>query len=273
MKRFFHLVLLLAGLCLPALGCASPLSREQEIAIGQENAPKFLEQAGGPIPDAQVQQYVTAIGNRLLAQLPPELKRDLPWEFQTLDSGVINAFALPGGKTFITRALMERMDSEAALAGVIGHEIGHVIAEHIGEQMARARNMQIGLGVIGAASDSQWVGVLGGAGGKLYLLKFGRGQELEADRLGMEYMVKAGYDPAGLMTVMNVLKKAGGGGGKMEMLSTHPDPDRRLEQAKELIGTTYSHTQNNADYKLGKAEYDAILAKLRSLPPPKHKGD
>lgn len=269
MKRLTTVVWVLIGSVLISTGCSSALSREQEIALGQQNAPKFSQQGGGPIPDAAVQQYVTTLGQRMLAQLPAELKRDLPWEFQTLDSAVINAFALPGGKVFVTRALMEKMDSEAALAGVIGHEIGHVVGEHIGEQMARARNMQIGLNVLGAASESQWVGVLGGGAGKLYLLKFGRGQELEADSLGMEYMVKAGYDPAGLLTVMNVLKKAGGG-GNMEMLSTHPDPDRRIEQARQALSTTYAHTQNNSNYRLGQEEYAQILARLRALPAPKH---
>lgn len=259
---------LLLGLSLPLGGCGSALSREKEIQIGEQAAPQFLNEGGGEIPDPKVQQYVEGIGRKLLNEIPAEDRRELPWEFHTLNSAVLNAFALPGGKVFVTRGLMERMDNEAQLAGVIGHEIGHVIAEHIGKQMSRQQGLQIGLGVIGAVADSQWVGVLGGAGGNLYLLRFGRGQELEADRLGMSYMAKAGYDPSQMMGVMKVLKEGGAGGGA-EMLSTHPNPETRIEQAKDLMRTEYAHTRDNPKYELYRDRYEAMLAQLRKLPPPK----
>ncbi|MEX2386459.1 MAG: M48 family metalloprotease, partial [Phycisphaeraceae bacterium] len=135
------------------------LTEQEEIAIGEENAPQFLQEYGGPIPSERVQRYVSEIGMEMARDSE---RPDLPWEFHTVDSGVINAFALPGGKVFISRGLMSKMQNEAQLAAVLGHEIGHVTAEHIGQQMSRAVAAQIGLGLLGAAvSDYEWGQILG----------------------------------------------------------------------------------------------------------------
>ena len=265
-------ILMMIAVAAPLPGCSSALNREQEIAIGQEASPQFLAEGGGPIPDPQIQQYVSSVGQKLLAEVPPEHRRDLPWEFHTLDSNVINAFALPGGKVFITRALLSRMENEAQMAGVLGHEIGHVIAEHIGEQMARARNLNVGLAVAGVVTDAQWIEILGGGAGQLYLLRFGRGQELEADALGMEYMYRAGYKPGQMRKVMRILKEAGGGGG-IEMLQTHPHPGRRLDQANNLLKTKYAQTLDDPAYAVNAEQFQSnMLSRLKSLPPPQHQG-
>ena len=263
------MILTLSATVVPATGCGgSALSREQEIALGEENAPKFLSEGGGPVPSPEVRDYVNDIGNKLLRQLSPEDARDLPWEFQVINSAQINAFALPGGKVFISRGLMERLSNEAELAAVLGHEIGHVVAQHIGKQMQQAMGLQIGLAVLGAATESQWTEVLGGVGGQLYLLKFGRGQETEADDIGMNYMVKAGYDPAGMLGVHRVLLEAAGSGRAVEFLSTHPDPQRRLEFAQARIERDFQSTKNNPQYTLAPQPYQArALAPLRRLPP------
>ena len=274
--RWLCVVVLATLLWLPATGCGSALSREQEISLGEESSPKFIQESGGPIPDPQIQRYVTAVGEKLLAQVPAEERRDLPWEFHTLDSEVLNAFALPGGKVFITRGLLARLDSEAQMAGILGHEMGHVIAQHIGEQIRRQQVGQVLTGVAGAVGESQGVPVAGtgaqviGAG---ILLKFSRNQELEADRLGMEYMYRAGYKPAQMRKVMRILEDAGAGRG-LEMISTHPHPQSRLDQANELLEAQYADTRRNPRYTDNAEQYQAnVLAPLRQLPPPKHRAE
>lgn len=263
------LVAVLSASMLPATGCGgSALSREQEIQLGEENAPKFLSEGGGPVPSPEVRDYVSDVGNKLLAHIPPEAKRDLPWEFQVINSSQINAFALPGGKVFMSRGLMERLSNEAELAAVLGHEIGHVVAEHIGKQMSQAMGLQVGLAVLGAATETQWAEALGGVGGQLYLLRFGRGQETEADDLGMTYMVRAGYDPRGMLGVHRVLIEASGSGAAVEFLSTHPDPKNRLEAAEDRIQREFRNTVNNPQYTLAPQPYQArALAPLSKLPP------
>jgi predicted Zn-dependent protease len=204
-------------------------------------------------------------------------RKDLPWEFNVLDSSVVNAFALPGGKVFITRGLMSKLDNEAELAGVLGHECGHVTAQHIGQQMTRALGIQIlgvGLGAAGDATNNDYLRALGvgtNVGGTVYLLKFGRDQEDQADELGMRYMSRLGYNPQGQLQVMQMLKREVGGGGTPEFLSTHPLPDSRIKHIQGLLKSQYPDYQNAAKYRLAADEYKKqALAPLSKLPPPKH---
>jgi predicted Zn-dependent protease len=252
-------------------GTVSLLSTDQEIAMGNEFAPQFLEQGGGGIPDPQIQQYVEGIGMRLVEQIKPEHQRGLPWEFHVLDTSMMNAFALPGGKVFITRNLLSKMNSEAELAGVLAHEIGHVVAEHIGKQMTDRAVWQLGLGLATEATDSQWLGVLGGYAGNLYMLRFSRTQEYEADEIGMTYMERLGYDPRGMVNVLEMLASQEGAGQGIEMFSTHPDPGNRLERARQRIDEEFALSGAGRRYIVGREEYrQAVLSRLDDLPPPQH---
>jgi predicted Zn-dependent protease len=285
-----HLIaLLIALLTLPALaGCTTnpatgrkqfiPISEQEELALGAKAAPQFLAQNGGEIPSPAIQQYVRNIGARLAAASE---RPDLPWEFYVLDSQVINAFALPGGKVFFSRGLLEKMTNEAQVAAVMGHEVGHVTAKHIGESMGRqaiAAGLIGAVGVAAEVSDKQWMQVLGvgaQAGAGLYLLKFGRDQESEADRLGVRYMAQNGYNPVGMMQVMDILKAASGSGssGIQEFLSTHPDPARRKRDAESLILKQYPDYQDFSKYRFAEDNFrNVVLANLAKLPPPRHKG-
>jgi predicted Zn-dependent protease len=251
------------------------LSTSEEIKLGSQAQPQFTNEYGGQIPSPQVLSYVRNLGNRL-AQVSE--RKDLPWEFNVLDSPVINAFALPGGKVFITRGLMSKLDNEAQLAGVLGHEVGHVTAQHIGQQMTRAMGLQIigiGLGVAGEAADNDYLRVLGvgtTVGGTVYLLKFGRDQEDQADELGMRYMSKLGYNPAGQMQVMQVLQReSSGSGGAPEFLSTHPLPQSRVKRIAGLLKSQYPDHQDTTKYRLAADEYKKqALVPLSKLPAPKH---
>lgn len=249
------------------------LSQQREIALGEEASPQFLAEYGGPIPSPAIREYVSNIGLRLASVSE---RPNLPWEFHVVDSEVINAFALPGGKVFMSRGLLAKMNNEAQLAGVLGHEVGHVTAQHIGQQMSQAIAVQavaVGLGIAGAVSDEDWLKVLGvgaNVGGGLYLLSFGRNQEIQSDELGVRYMTKLGYDPNGQVQVMKILKQASGGGGSIEFLSTHPLPDTRIEHLEKRIaaGTDLSP----GPYRFYEQRFKTnVLDELKKLDPPKHR--
>jgi len=254
------------------------LTPDQELALGAEAAPQFTAEYGGAVPDPAVNNYVTSIGAALAATTEAD-NPELPWEFTLLDSDVINAFSLPGGKVFISRALAEEMTDEAQLAAVLGHEIGHVTARHTSERLSKANAFQLGLATVVAATskdtDNKWVqlGVPAlNVGGQLVLLQFSRDQELEADALGLRYMVNNHYDPAGALAVQQILlEQSGPGGGLDAFLSTHPHPEDRIAQIKRLIATTYAYTQNNPDYQLFPGRFNRLfLSRLSALPPAKH---
>ena len=258
------------------------MSTSQEVAMGEEAAPQFLESYGGEIPDPQVTQYVRTLGQSLAAQSE---RPELPWEFFAVDSSVINAFALPGGKVFISRALMKEMTSEAQLAGVLGHEIGHVTAQHIGQQVTQATALQtalqVGMAVVGGGGENaammQALGVGAQLGGSVYLLSFGRKQELQADSLGVRYMTKLGYNPWAQVEVMQILETAGGaGGGAPEWLSTHPYPETRIERLSAELQELYPSAQPGADgvFQNYRDRYQQqVLARLNNLPAAKHTGE
>lgn len=204
---------------------------EQEIAIGLQSAPEMAQQHGGLYPDEQLQAFVDAVGNKLVRN---SIAKDTPYEYDfhlLADDQTINAFALPGGQCFITYALFKQLN-EAQLAGVMGHEIGHVIGRHSAERIAESQYWQnIAMG----ASVGADAGSIVGAIGQNTLLKNGRGDELESDDLGVLLMIKSGYDPYEMIEVMKILKQAAGPNRVPEFQSTHPDPVNRIEKIKESI--------------------------------------
>ncbi len=252
------------------------LSRSEEIAIGEEAKGQVASQYGGELSNAEVQAYLTDIGLKMAAKTEGD-NPSLPWEFTLLDTKVVNAFALPGGKTFMTRGLAEKLKDEAELAFIMGHEIGHVTARHQNEQISRKLGASIliaGVAIAAGQSDNQTVQravpvIVGGAGG-LYLLRFGRNQELEADRLGMRYMVRAGYNPRAARDAMGVLKDLASGSQRPpEMLSTHPYPENRIEKINERLLTTYAEQVNDKSYGRYSGRYKRyMLRPLAMLPEP-----
>lgn len=286
----FLTLLPLVALAAALVGCSSNpttgrsqfnlLSRDEEIAIGEEAKGQLTTEYGGAVADAQTQAYVKEVGSKLAAQTEGDAP-SLPWEFTLLDSPVVNAFALPGGKTFISRGLAEKFNSEAELAFVMGHEVGHVTARHQNEQISRqiaAAIVVAGVGLAANEADSEvvkaGVPVVVGAGSGLYLLRFGRGQELEADELGMRYMTKVGYNPEAARDAMNVLKALSASGDRPpELLSTHPYPENRLDQINQRLRTIYAEQVGSPDYKRYETEYKRrMLNRLAMLPPPPDAG-
>ncbi len=270
----------LAGAAIVAYGCAknaatgrtqfNVLSRDQEVAMGMQAGPELTASYGGEVPDQVLRDYVTRIGLKVAAGVEKDYK-SIPWKFTLLNSDVINAFALPGGQVFMSRALMERMTNEAQLAGVLGHEIGHVTAEHIDQRIGRDYALQVGAAVGGAVAGAdygQMVSQVITQGGGAFALKFGRDEESQADSLGMRYMTRAGYNPEGQLQVMQILKEASkGGGGGPEWLSTHPAPQTRIDRIKETLKDKYAKTKDNPQYVFDEVSFAPMLDRLKRLPP------
>ena len=271
------LAILAAALLVAAQsGCGVKLlSLSEEVALGSEAAPQLTQEYGGAVPDARLGDSLTRVGRSMTDTLEGDF-RDLPWEFTLLNSPVINAFALPGGKVFVSRALIERMTNEAQLAGVLGHEIGHVTARHGNQKISAsliAQGVVIGAAVAVSGSDNDLlaagVPLLVQAGSGSFLLKYGRDQELESDRLGMEYMTRVGYNPLAMRQVMEILAEASGGSSPPEFFSTHPHPESRIEQIDSLIASKYSNTQFNEQYQMYQSRFnDEFLQPLGRTPQP-----
>ncbi len=215
----------------------SLMGEAQEIQMGREADPDIVASMG-LYPDEALQSYVQELGAALAARSE---RPDLPWSFRVLDDPVINAFALPGGYIYVTRGILAYLDSEAELAGILGHEIGHVTARHSVNQMSKAQLAQLGWGVgtIFVPRLQELEG-LAGASMQLLFLKFGRDDEHQADELGVRYMSRLGYDPARLSGVMSMLGKvtsAEGGERVPEWMSTHPNPENREGAILEMART------------------------------------
>ncbi|MCC5827900.1 MAG: M48 family metalloprotease [Phycisphaeraceae bacterium] len=255
------------------------ISRDQEVRLGAEARDEFVAGYGGEIQSAQIRNYVRDVGAKIVeaTRLDPE-PWDVPWEFIVLDSATVNAFAIPGGKVFITRGMLSRMNSEAQLAGILGHEAGHVTGRHsariISNQYAIAGVVTM-IGVFGELQDSdvlRGIGVGAQVGGTVFALSFSRSHELEADQLGLRYMTRAGYDPEGLIEVFEILKSLQGGAAGPEWLSTHPTTDRRIAETRALIQEQHPELINGQGLIVGRDRFQQnVLAPLRALPPPRHR--
>jgi predicted Zn-dependent protease len=256
--------ILTATLCLlMTLACAtnpatgkrqlSLISESQEIAMGRAAAAD-VQQTVGLVTDAGLQRYVQRIGKR---EADGSERPELPWEFHVVDDPGVNAFALPGGFIFLTRGMMSLITSEAELASVLGHEIGHVTARHSVNQLSKQQVAQLGLGLGGLlVPEVQAFGSLLGAGLDLLFLKYTRDHEREADELGFKYMRAHGYDVSEFADVFAAL-------GQLEALSTeqasalpgwlatHPSPEERVQAAEARAAGVESPSGS----RVGREEY------------------
>lgn len=211
------------------------ISERQEIEMGREGA-KQVEAVIGLYDDPDLQAYVDQIGQELAAKSE---RPGLPWSFKVVDDPVVNAFALPGGFIYVTRGILGHFNSEAELAAVVGHEIGHVTARHSAEQLSRAQVAQLGVGVgaVFVPEIAQYSDFLN-LGLNLMFLKFSRDDERQADDLGLRYMSRGSYDLREMVDVFTMLgqvSEAAGGSGLPSWLSTHPDPGERRERMERAI--------------------------------------
>ncbi len=221
------------------------ISKEQEIALGLESAPQMIRQYGGLDPNEDLQRLVDRVGQELVEESIAE-KTEYPFEFHLLDDErTVNAFALPGGQIFITRALFDRLETEGQLAGVLAHEIVHVVARHSAERIAETQLTQGLTGAVVIATydpddpSSRRTAEMAMVIGQLVNMKFGREDELQSDALGVQIMANAGYDPRAMAGVMEILAAASGGNRQPEFFSTHPNPENRIEEIYEAIEEIY----------------------------------
>ncbi len=210
------------------------ISTDEEVVIGLQSAPQMAQQHGGLYPDQNYQKLVDQVGQKLVKNSVAK-QTSYRYDFHLLrDPKTINAFALPGGQIFITYALFAKLENEDQLAGVLGHEIGHVVGRHSAERMAKQGLTQ---GVLSAVSVGFDPSTAQGAAGlaNVINMSYGRDDELESDELGVKFMMDAGYNPNELIGVMEILKAAAGPNRTPERMSTHPDPENRIEKIKEAI--------------------------------------
>lgn len=211
------------------------ISAGQEIAMGLQAVPEMEQQYGGLDSSTQDQARVQAVGERIVSRSPAQ-RTPYQYVYHLLaDPQTVNAFALPGGQIFITRALYDRLQSEGELAGVLGHETGHVVARHSAEQIAKTQLTQ---GLTGAAviasydpnnPNSAAAAQMALLVGQLVDLKYSRDDETQADFLGVCFMRDAGYNPTDMVKVMQVLESLSQGQSQPEFFSTHPNPANRIQ--------------------------------------------
>ena len=228
----------------------------QQVQLGAEADQQIMAQYG-TVDDPELVAYVERLGQTVLStsawgqpETPAEV-RNTRFYFRVLDTPVINAFALPGGYTYYTRGLLSHLDNEAQLAVVIGHEIGHVLAQHSSEQAARAQLSQLGVvgaaiigGVVGGGQVAEGILNYGGTGAQLLSLKYGRDAEREADLAGVAYSEFADYDASEAAAFFRSLSRIQqqAGGALPSFLSTHPDPAER-EQSIPQLAAQYEGTR------------------------------
>ncbi len=213
---------------------------EQEIALGLQSRSEMEAQYGGPYHDAKAVADVKRVGQHLVNAFQTELSKTgktdpYKFDFHLLaDDQTVNAFALPGGQVFITYALYSKLQTEGQLAGVLGHEVGHVISRHSAQRVAQMELTQGLAGAAGVAGGTRSSAQIAAMVGNLVNMKYGRGDELEADKWGVKLSVLAEYDPRAMLGVMEILDKVGGG-KQPEILSTHPKPANRKEYIEQVI--------------------------------------
>lgn len=248
----------------------SLMGASQEIAMDQEHAPGQLSSDYGVTRDANLQRYVTSVGNGIGSV---SHRAEMPYSYNAVNANYVNAYAFPGGTIGLTRGILLSMDSEAELAALIGHEVAHVSARHTAQRMSKQTLTGIavaGAGLILASRmDSQAASLalgIGGLAAGALLARYSRGDEREADTLGMDYMVDAGHSPQGMVDLMDMLRGLSSSEPTMieQMFSSHPMSSERYEGVR---ARAESHYQSAANRSMQRQRYMDNTAELRRLKP------
>jgi predicted Zn-dependent protease len=219
------------------------LSVDQEKVLGLEAAPEMAHKMGGEVPASDpsarlVQEVGQRVVSRSNAGTSPYAGN---FRFHLLaDPETVNAFALPGGQIFVTQGLLQRLRTEAELAGVLGHEVGHVIHRHSAEQMAQGQlgamlSQAVGVAASDGSDGGQHAAMVAAMVNQMMQLRYSRKDESESDRYGIDAMASAGYDPKAMLEVMEILKQASNGQNPPEWLSSHPLPETRIQEIREYL--------------------------------------
>ncbi|MFP4037719.1 MAG: M48 family metalloprotease, partial [Desulfobacteraceae bacterium] len=220
------------------------LSEKDEIRIDKTYSPHQFSADYGEFQDRRLQDYLERTGRTLE---PRTHRPDMPYSFCCVNAPYMNAYAFPGGSIACTRGILVELGSEAELAGLLGHELGHVNARHTAQHMSKGMLASLAVSGLGMAVPGDGGGLgglvsgLAGLGAGALLAAYSRDNEREADALGMEYMVRAGYSPVGMVRLMDMLRKSSERKpGALElMFSTHPMSEERYRTAEEAVAIKY----------------------------------
>ena len=246
------------------------MSEGQEIDIDRQRAPYQFSSDYGVIQDSSINSYISRVGKELASR---SHRPQMPFSFRGVNAAYINAYAFPGGSVAVTRGMLVELESEAELAGLLGHEIGHVCARHTAEQASKGMianvfmaGAALATSAAGYGGASDLVQNLGGLSAGALLASYSRDNEREADALGMEYMTRAGYTAQGMVNLMEVLRRnQKHNPSAIElMFATHPMSDERLATAQREAATTYKTSQAGA---VQRERYMDSTAGLRRIKP------
>lgn len=245
------------------------MSKEQEIALDRQHSPHQFSEDYGISQDAGLNRYLADVGTRLAGHTH---RPEMPYRFNTVNANYVNAYAFPGGSIAATRGILLDMDSEDELAALMGHELGHVNARHHAERHAKGTLLEaVVAGVSIAAADKQpqygaLAQLVGNLGGGALLAHYSRDNEREADALGLEYMARAGHNPAGMEDLMNMLnKEARDKPNALElMFSTHPMSSERLANTRQALQSQHAEATRRPRQR---QRYLDNTSRLRTLQP------
>lgn len=248
---------------------ACGVSQQQEVQIGQESA----QQVNAQLPmvqDAVIQNYVNTLGQRIASRTS---RADLQWQFQVVNSDMVNAFALPGGFIYINRGVLTRADNMSEVAGVLAHEIEHVVRRHSVKQMEQAQGANVGVGILCALTGVCQSGVAQAAiniGGTAVFAKFSRTDEIQADEGGFNNMIRAGINPRGMLTLFQKLlaeEQQSGNSNVAAWFSDHPGTSDRLADIQRMLNQTPASSLNGLQTNdSGFATMKARLSRLGPAP-------
>jgi predicted Zn-dependent protease len=248
-------------------GCG--VSTQQEVQMGQQEA----QQVNAQLPmvqDAVINSYVNSLGQRIAQRTA---RADLDWQFRVVNSDVVNAFALPGGFIYINRGVLERASNMSEVAGVLGHEIEHVVRRHSVKQMEQAQGANVGVGILCALTGVCQNGIAAAAinvGGTAVFAKFSRTDEVQADEGGFNNVIRAGISPRGMYTFFQKLlaeEQQSGGGNAAAWFADHPGTQDRIADIQRMLNQVPSSQLNSLQSNdSGFAGMKARLARLGPAP-------
>ena len=248
---------------------ACGVSTQQEVQIGQQEA----QQVNAQLPlvqDAVIQNYVNTLGQRIASRTS---RADLQWQFQVVNSDMVNAFALPGGFIYINRGVLARADNMSEVAGVLAHEIEHVVRRHSVKQMEQAQGANVGVGILCALTGVCQSGVAQAAiniGGTAVFAKFSRTDEVQADEGGFNNMIRAGINPRGMLTLFQQLlaeEQQSGNSNVAAWFADHPGTTDRIADIQRMLSQTPASTLNGLQTNdSGFATMKSRLARLGPAP-------